>query len=153
MSIFDKWDEQIDNEKIKRDIADAEKGNRNNNYREVPKGTYEVKIDKMEIVECASAKHSGEPMFKVQFRILKGDFKNSCVFMSQLISEGWQIGIVNDFLRTLDCNDVEFEGYNQYNNLIMDMMEEIDGHLEFLLDYGANNKGFNTFKIKEVYEV
>ena len=37
--------------------------------------------------------------------------------------------------------------------MIMDMMESIDGNLEFLLEYGKNKKGYNTFKIKDVYEV
>lgn len=93
-------------------------------------------------------------MFTVQFRILEGDFENSCLFMNQLITEGWQIGQVNKFLRSLDVNDtVEFKTYGQYNDMIMDMMESIDGSLEFLLEYGKNKKGYNTFKIKEVYEV
>ena len=48
---------------------------------------------------------------------------------------------------------MEFKTYGQYNDMIMDMMESIDGSLEFLLEYGKNKKGYNTFKIKEVYEV
>lgn len=74
--------------------------------------------------------------------------------MNQLITEGWQIGQVNKFLRSLDVNDtVEFKTYGQYNDMIMDMMESIDGNLEFLLEYGKNKKGYKTFKIKDVYEV
>ena len=54
-------------------------------------------------------------MFTVQFRILEGDFENSCLFMNQLITEGWQIGQVNKFLRSLDVNDtVEFKTYTIY---------------------------------------
>ena len=154
MSIFDKWDKNIDTEGLKKDIADAEANGGTTEYREVPVGQYEVKIDKMEIRECGSERHAGEPMFCVQFRILQGDFENSCLFMNQLITEGWQIGNVNKFLRSLETDiDVEFKTYGQYNDLIMDIMEAVDGNLEFLLDYGKNKKGFNTYQIKDVYEV
>lgn len=98
MSIFDKWDKNVDTEGLQKDIAEAEANGGQGDYREVPVGTYEVKIDKMEIKECGSEKHAGEPMFTVQFRILEGDFENSCLFMNQLITEGWQIGQVNKFL-------------------------------------------------------
>lgn len=112
MSIFDKWDKNVDTEGLQKDIAEAEANGGQGDYREVPVGTYEVKIDKMEIKECGSEKHAGEPMFTVQFRILEGDFENSCLFMNQLITEGWQIGQVNKFLRSLDVNDtVEFKTY------------------------------------------
>ena len=137
MSIFDKWDKNVDTEGLQKDIAEAEANGGQGDYREVPVGTYEVKIDKMEIKECGSEKHAGDP-----------------IFMNQLITEGWQIGQVNKFLRSLDVNDtVEFKTYGQYNDMIMDMMESIDGSLEFLLEYGKNKKGYNTFKIKDVYEV
>ena len=152
MSIFDKWDKNVDTEGLQKDIAEAEANGGQGDYREVPVGTYEVKIDKMEIKECGSEKHAGEPMFTVKFRILEGDFENSCLFMNQLITEGWQIGQVNKFLRSLDVNDtVEFKTYGQYNDMIMDMMESIDGSLEFLLEYGKNKKGYNTFKMKQLF--
>lgn len=153
MSVFEKWDKNIDTEGLQKDIQEAEHNGGSGNYEEVPVGNYEVKIEKMEIKECGSAKHAGEPMFTVQFRILEGNFKNSCLFMNQLITEGWQIGTVNKFLRSLESLDVEFKNYNQYNNLIMDIMEDIDGSCEYLLNYGETKKGFKTFKIEEVYDV
>jgi len=75
------------------------------------------------------------------------------LWMNQIVLEGFQIGIVNKFLRSLDVvDDIEFIDYNQYNNLIMDCMEECDSEkLEFLLEYGHTKKGFPTFKIEEVY--
>lgn len=54
-------------------------------------------------------------------------------------------------VRSLDVNDtVEFKTYGQYNDMIMDMMESIDGSLEFLLEYGKNKKGYATLIIKGV---
>ena len=93
-------------------------------------------------------------MFFCQFRILQGNFKNSCMFMNQVITQGFQIGQVNKFLRALDAVDeVEFKSYGQYNDLILDIMEEIDGKLEFLVEFKKSKKDFPIYEIKEVYEV
>lgn len=154
MSIFDKWDKNVDTEALQKDIAKAEENGGQGEYEEVPAGKYEVNIDSMEIKECNSERHKGEAMFAVQFRILEGKYKNSCLFMNQLITEGWQIAMVNKFLKTLLDNEVtvEFKSYTQYNSMISDIMDVVDGNLEYLLDYGKTKKGYNTFKIKEIYE-
>lgn len=150
MSIFDKWDNNIDTDGLQKDIAEAEKSGGSGNYEEVPTGTYEVKIEKMEIKESKK----GDPMFFCQFRILQGNFKNSCMFMNQVITQGFQIRQVNKFLRALDAVDeVEFKSYGQYNDLILDIMEEIDGKLEFLVEFKKSRKDFPIYEIKEVYEV
>lgn len=150
MSIFDKWDNNIDTDGLQKDIAEAEKSGGSGNYEEVPTGKYEVKIEKMEIKESKK----GDPMFFCQFRILQGNFKNSCMFMNQVITQGFQIGQVNKFLRALDAVDeVEFKSYGQYNDLILDIMEEIDGKLEFLVEFKKSRKDFPIYEIKEVYEV
>lgn len=150
MSIFDKWDKNIDTEGLKKDIAEAEANGGQGEYREVPVGTYEVKIDKMELKESSK----GDPMFFCQFRILQGDFENSCLFMNQVITQGFQIGQVNKFLRSLDTDhEVDFKTYGQYNDLIMDIMEAVDGNLEFLVEYKKSKKDFPIYTIKDVYEV
>lgn len=149
-NIFDKWNKNIDTEGLKKDIAEAEANGGQGDYREVPVGTYEVKIDKMELKESSK----GDPMFFAQFRILNGDFENSCLFMNQVITHGFQIGQVNRFLRSLDAVDeVEFKDYGQYNNLIMDAMEVIDeSGLEYLVEFKKSKKDFPIYTIKEVYE-
>ena len=76
------------------------------------------------------------------------------MFMNQVITQGFQIGQVNKFLRALDAVDeVEFKSYGQYNDLILDIMEEIDGKLEFLVEFKKSRKDFPIYEIKEVYEV
>ncbi|MDO5361952.1 MAG: DUF669 domain-containing protein [Eubacteriales bacterium] len=150
MSIFENWDKSIDTEGLQKDIAEAEKSGGSGEYEEVPVGTYEVKIEKMELKESKK----GDPMFFCQFRILQGGFKNSCLFMNQVITQGFQIGQVNRFLRSLDAVDtVEFKTYAQYNDLILDIMEAIDEKLEFLLEFKKSKKDFPIYTIKEVYEV
>lgn len=149
MSIFDKWNKNVDVEGLASDAKEAEQNGGSGDYPEVPVGQYEVKIDKMELKESSK----GDPMFSAQFRILAGDHENQCLFMNQVITQGFQIGIVNKFLRSLEVmDDVEFKDYEQYNNVILDIMEQVDGHLEFLLEYKKSKKDFPIYTIKEVYE-
>lgn len=142
---FSKFDKQVDLEGLKKDIEDSA----NNDFKEVPHGSYEVAITKLELGESKK----GDPMVKVWFKIVSGEYKGSLIFMNQVITQGFQIHIVDEFLRSLDTDiDIAFESYSQYNELLMDIFETIDDKLEFALKYGEN-KGFNTFEITEVFEV
>lgn len=149
-NIFDKWNRNIDTEGLAKDTKEAEANGGTGEYREVPVGKYEVKVEKMELKESSK----GDPMFFCQFRILEGEFSNSCLFMNQVITQGFQIGIVNTFLRSLDVLDeVEFKNYAQYNDMILDVMEAIDSEgLEYLVDYSKTKKDFAKYTIKEVYQ-
>ena len=147
MSIFDKWNSNIDTEGLAKDVEEAAK-NGGGDYEEVPHGTYEVKVDKMELKESKK----GDPMLSVWFKILEGEHRNSMIFMNQVITRGFQIHLANEFLRSLQTGvAVEFHDYSQYNEVIMDVAEAVDG-LEFALEYGENKKGYNTFKVLEVFE-
>ena len=144
---FSKFDKQVDLEGLKKDIKEAE--NNSGDFKEVPHGNYEVKIQKLELGESKK----GDPMFICWMKILSGDFKNSLIFMNQVITQGFQIHIVDDFLRSLESDvEIGFESYGQYAEMIMDVAEAIDGNLEYAVEYGEN-KGFNTFKITDVFEV
>jgi hypothetical protein len=150
-TIFDKWNKSIDVAGLQKDIAGADQQNGSGDYKEVPDGTYEVKIEKIEL----KASSKGDPMVCMWFRILSGDFKNSMIFMNQVVTQGFQISQLNRFLKSLqavDDDQIEFKDYSQYNDLLMDIFEEVDGTLEFLLNYGTNKKGFHTYKIEDVYE-
>lgn len=146
---YSKFDKQVDIEGLKKDVAEA-KENGGGEFKEVPKGTYEVKVEKMELNESKK----GDPMVTIWFKILSGDFKNSLIFYNQVITQGFQIHIVNELLRSMETEfAIEFESYSQYAQLLMDIHEAIDGAVEFALDYGESNKGFPTFKITEIFDV
>lgn len=146
---FSKFDKKVDLEGLKNDIADAEENN-GGNFKEVPLGTYEVAISKLELGESKK----GDPMVKVWFKIVSdGEFKNSLIFMNQVITQGFQIHIVDEFLKSLETNvDITFESYSQYADMLMDVFEEIEGNYEYGLKYGEN-KGFNTFEITDIFEL
>ena len=145
---FSKFDKQVDLEGLKNDILDAEENG--GDFKEVPKGKYEVVITKLELVESKN----GNPMMSVWFKITAGDFKNSLVFMNQVVTQGFQIHIADEFLRSLETEaEVKFESYSQYSELLADIFEEIEDKVGFVLDYGENKKGYNTFKIEESFDL
>lgn len=147
---FSKFDKAVDLEGLVADVKEAEENGGSGDYKEVPLGTYEVAITKLELTESKK----GDPMVSCWFKIVSGDYKGSLIFMNQVITRGFQISIVKRFLRSLGTGfDVEFESYSQFAQLLMDIHEEIDGQLEFALDYGETNKGFPTFEITEVFDV
>ena len=147
---FSKFNKAVDLNALKHDIEEAEQNGGSGDYKEVPAGTYEVKIEKMEIKESKK----GDPMLSVWFKVLTGEWENSRIFMNQVITQGFQIHICNTFLRSLDTGlDVVFDDFEQYANLVMDVHEKIDEQqLEFALKYGKTDKGFSTFEITEVFE-
>ena len=155
---FSKFDKVMDIKDLKKSIDEAAE-NGGGNFKEVPTGNYEVKIEKMELVETGEkSKNPGMPMVSIWFKILSGEFKNSLIFYNKVImgtsNDGFMIHSNNELLRALDSGiDVDFESYSQYAQLLMDIHEAIDGKLEYNLNYGENKQGFKTYEIEEVYEV
>lgn len=146
---YSKFDRMVDTEGLKHDYEEAAKNGGSGEYKEVPHGTYEVKVDKMELTESKK----GDPMVSIWFRILGGDYENSILFFNQVVTKGFQIHIVNQLLRDMDSGiGIDFKSFSQYGQMLMDVHEAIDGKLEFAIEYGEK-KGFNTFKITEIFEV
>lgn len=150
-NIWDEFDKQVDTAALAEDVKEAAE---NGGRREVPHGVYEVEINKLELVKSKK----GDPMVTCWMKILEGDYKGSLIFMNQVVTQGFQIHLANEFLRSLisECEEatapvVEFVTYKQYNSLILDVAEAIDNNFEYRLNYGENNKGYNTFEIEEVY--
>lgn len=144
---YEKFNKMVDIEGLKKDVKDASENNVE--YKTVPVGTYEVSINKMELGESKNE----DPMVKIWFKILEGEYKGSLIFYNQVITKGFQIHLVDELLRSLESGlDVEFEDYCQYAQLLLDIHEAIDGKFEYAVEYG-DNKGFPTFKITEVYEL
>ena len=147
MEIWEKFDKKIDTKVLKEGIKQARE-NGGGNYEEVPYGTYEVNVEKIELRESKK----GDPMVSIWFNIIAGNFKNSKIFYNQVINQGFQIHLLNEFLRSLDTGvNIEFDSYGQYNEVLMDVAEGTKT-LEYALKYGENKKGFPTYEITEVFE-
>lgn len=151
---FDKWNTMIDGSGLASDVAELDKnGGNGQTYEDLPDGTYEVKVEKLELRESKK----GDPMFTAQFKVLAGEYKGRFIWMNQVITRAFQIHTVNDLLRSLLADlptpEVRFDGnYAHYNNLIMDVAEAIDGTFEYALNYSTNDKGYKVFEIDEVFD-
>ncbi|MBE6066138.1 MAG: DUF669 domain-containing protein [Clostridium lundense] len=148
MNLWEKFDKAIDVEGLKKDVESAKDGNME--FKEVPVGQYEVRVTKMELTESKK----GSPMLTIWFKILAGEYEGSLIFYNQVLSTGFGIHNANEMMKSFETNvDVKFENFKQYNDVILDVHEAAEGKLEFALDYSKNNKGFNVYKITDVYEV
>lgn len=148
-NIWDKFDNTIDTKGLQEDVKEAAE-NGTGSFKEVPHGEYEVEINKMELI----ASKKGDPMVSIWFKVVTGEYKGSLIFFNQVITQGFQIHIVNELFRSMDTGlDVKFETYKQYGTLIMDLAEAIDGQLEFALKYSEGKKGFSNYEITDVFEV
>lgn len=148
-NIFEKWNQAIDTDGMKKDIQDAAENKQE--FAEVELGNYEVSVKQMEL----KASKKGDPMLSIQFKILSnGKFKGQLIFYNQVLTTGFGIHNANEMLRSLDSGvDVEFNDYVQYNDLIDQVFDAIDSAgLEYELEYGENSKGFKTHKILQVFE-
>ena len=147
MDMFEKWNSNVDLAGLQKDVKDAQDNNKE--FEKVPHGEYEVKVDKMEL----KSSKKGDPMVSIWFTILEGKYKKSKLFLNQVITQGFQIHIVNELLKSMKTDLViEFVDYKQYAELLLDVAEECDANnLEFALKY-EDNKGYDKFTITEVFE-
>ena len=147
-NVFAKFDKQFDVKGLKEDLKSVSTNTAD--YKEVPFGTYEVAIEKLELVESKS----GKPMVSCWMRVLEGEYKNSMLFMNQVIHAAFGLHMANEFLRSLGTAlEVTFDNFSQYHNLLLNIHEAIDGNFEYAVEYGETSKGFSTFKITDVFEV
>ena len=151
-NIYDKWDKEIATDEFNASVKDIEKNGKKSggDFPEVTAGKYEVKIRSMELAQSKN----NDPMLKVSFKILKGDFKNQLLWMNTVLTREGNIHRANEFLRSLDT-DVEVSWQNnfrKYSQMILDVFEGTS-QLEYAIDYSKNDKGYPVIEIIEVYEV
>lgn len=153
MQVWEKFDRTIDTRGLVKDIKEAEESS--GEYKKVPLGNYEVAIEKLELVESKK----GDPMVTVWFEIVAGEYKNSKLFYNQVIKQGMQIHIMNEFLRSLGIGKViKFESYTQYAELLEEIHDNLYGKLEYGLEYAESKpnqegKTFTTYKITDIFEL
>lgn len=148
--IWEEFDEKVDVEGLRQDAKDAAENG--SNFKTVPHGNYEVKINKMELKKSKK----GDPMLSVWFQIVSGEYKGSLIFYNQVLSTGFGVHNACEMLRSFDSGiDVEFTNFKALHNTMLDIFEAVDGNLEYQLSYTENkkNKDFSDYEIKDVFEV
>lgn len=154
-NIFEQWDKQIDTAGLQKDVEEAAKNGGQGEFKEVPHGEYEVAVQQMEL----KASKKGDPMVSIWFKIVSdGEYKGSMIFYNQIVTQGFQVHMVNEMLRKMtsemtDAPVVEFVTYKQYSELLMDIYEAVADNFEYGLKYTANkkNKDFSDFEILDVF--
>lgn len=151
-NIFEKFNQMMDVEGLKHDAAAAKSST--GDFVEVPKGDYEVKVVKLEIGATGEkSKTPGAPMAKVWFDIIAGEYKGQKIFMNQMLTSGFGIHKMNEFLVSLATDvPVEFENFTQYAAMFEEIFNEIDGKAEYQLAYGENAKGYSTYEIIQRFQ-
>lgn len=136
---------------LKQDIESA--ASNTGDFVEVPKGDYEVKIVKIELGETGEkSKNPGMPIAKVWFDIVAGEYKNQKIFMNQMLTSGFGVHKMNEFLNSLETGiPVVFENFQQYGDLFAQIFAEVDGKAEYQLSYSENNKGYSTYTIVQKF--
>lgn len=152
--MFAKFNDMVDVEGLKKDVETA--ASKSGDFEEVPHGDYEVKVTKIELGATGeNSKTPGAPMAKVWFDILAGDFKGQKIFMNQMLTSGFGIHKMNEFLASLETGiPVIFENFEQYDALFKQIFTEVDGKAEYQLAYTANKKNdkFSEYVIVQRYK-
>ena len=144
---YSKWDNKY---KVSSDDVKSIEKNNKKDFDKVPYGEYEVSIKKLELISNSN----DDPMVVCWFKILDGKFKNSMIFMNQVVTQDFQIHIIDEFLRSLDSGiEVEWLGsYSKYADFIDSIFDTItEEKLEYALDYSSTEKGYGKYKITDVF--
>lgn len=123
-------------------------------YQEVPLGKYEVKCNGLSLVPT---KEKGNPMVKLDFIIVAGDFERQHVFINQVLiardqNDKFRVHTCNELLRGLDTAltpKVAFTGVANYAQLV-EQIAPLALDQEYLLEISERKK-FRTYKLLEHY--
>lgn len=145
---FNKWNEEFGGQ----EAIDALKEAENNEYKELPDGSYVCTLDKLELGESKK----GQPMVKGQFRITEGEFKKQCIFYNQVFTRGFPMHKALEFLRSLQVfedAEVDFDGdFADFNDLLLDIAEEAqDAGLKFEIEKAADGE-YTRLTVADVFE-
>ena len=149
---FAKWNKEFGGDEAVKAVKEAKE----NEYKEVPDSVYDCKLEKLELGES----NKGKPMVKAMFRIIRGNYKNQCLFYNGVMAannpdyNGFVIHNVLEFLRSLqvlDDSEIDFDGdFYDFNNLLLDIAEESEG-LTFEIEKSKDGE-YSRIKITDVYE-
>lgn len=149
---FKKWNEDFGGAEAVKAVKEAKE----NEFKELPNGTYDCKLEKLELGES----NKGKPMVKAMFRILRGDYKKQCLFYNGVMVakdpqyNGFMIHRVLEFLKSLqvlDESEIDFDGdFSDFNDLLLDIAEESEG-LTFEIEKSKDGD-YSKLEVIDVYE-
>lgn len=151
-NIWEKFDAQVDLAGLEEDVNNAAEGNKE--FEDIPVGKYEVALKS---VELKMTKKSNKPMITSTFKILVGKYKGQQIWVNQVAENGQQISIGLRFINSMKPEEeVKFtkeKGYAGLDEDLFNAAKFIKQNYEFVLDYSKNDKGYDVYKIEDVFEV
>ena len=141
---FDKIDRTVDLKGLQKDVEEAKK-NGGGDFPVIPAGTYEVKLESMEIKGTKADPN----------RPMTGEYKNQRLFMNRVLygtkNDRNMIASAMGFLEKLESGvPISFNSYKQFAQLVLDVAEAVDGALEYAVDYDPDR--FNSISVTEVFD-
>jgi len=153
MSVFGKFNDKINKEQLKKDIQDAKD---NKGGSDVPEGTYEVEVEK---IECKESKKF-DPMLSIWLNIISGEHKGQKLFINFVMQPqsqyiGFQMHKAITFLESLGTDlelkdNTDLEELEKWANKIFDEIQSKG--LEFEVKFSKDKKGYDVYEITEVFE-
>ena len=150
---YSKWNEQFGGEEAIKALQEAQQNNQE--YTELPDGTYICKLEKLELSES----QNGKPLIKGQFRILEGEHKKQCLFYNQVFCRSANGSAFSmhkglEFLRSLqvfDDSEVDFTGdYEDFANLLLDIAEQAEADdMKFEIEKSKNGE-YTSLEVTDV---
>lgn len=111
-----------------------------NNYKkkEIPFGTYEVKINNITFKKSKN----NRDMLCIIFNIINGEYINNTIILNQVMGEKFQNNIVDDILRFLSrsikIETYSFKGYSELTEYINNNVSNV----KYNINYSKSNNGF-----------
>lgn len=125
----------------------------NEEFKEVPVGTYDVKIAKLEL----GATKAGIPALKVRFKVISGLYEGESIFYTQSFSSSWGLTQANEFLVSLKTGIlISFLPYEEFKKSVVAISQEINKfeyELKYLKETSKQGNEFPKFIIQEVYAI
>lgn len=150
-NLFDQWESEIDQAGLADDVAKLDSGEQVD--RSVPNGNYAVNLIKLELT---ATKKDGKPMASFTFQIIDGQYKKSRIWVNYVLTTSQGVHNCNDMMRDMDTGlEIKFKTMRQYNKLLLDVFEAVNGKLNFDIEVKDNerNPNFKDYKILKVYDI
>ena len=169
MSVFDKWANSVSKEEEAEQREQVQKA-KENQYVEIPSGTYPVTVEKIEIGQS----NWGTDQVNIQFKILDGEYKGKMIFYNGTFDDHFAHGInstgiliaklLDDPDRAAMVSAILNHGVDEASEFLLDVTEEIVGKLSYDLKYDVkesnkinpnNNKPYinKFYGIEEVFDM
>lgn len=136
-------------ERVKRELKTLYE--KSNDTKKVSPGLYIVKLESLTVDKTKS---TNRDCMNATFFIVEGEEKGKRLYMTQVISTAFTVSKVCNFVKSLGSSlDVEYKNLSEFSELVFCVFSEIDGKCEYDLKYYVNDRGYEEYEIKGIYDI